>query len=373
MKPMKIAFAHSFVFLFPRGIERYTISLASSLSKQGIDTSIVTLKEKKPIKYPKLYESVKIFTLFKTKYYASIFCIPLYLKNFLLNRYDMIFIYFPDFGEGIAVKIISRLLKTNYGIVFHFPYEASPQRYEEFKKSGLVEKTSVLISVSKYIQKSVKNYFNRDSYIIPDGVDTHWFHKNPAAGQTLKNELGIRQNEKIILSIGALEERKGFQYIIRTLPKVLIKEKDIKLIIVGEGNHKEKLINLAKELEVLLYILFVDNFEKMNAVYNVADVFLLLSQKEAFGMVVLEAMAVELPVIVSKGSAFPEFVDESVGKLVNETNPEEVADAILEFISNKENRLKIGKNARKRVVDKFSWDMVAEKYIKILSLFPLLL
>ncbi len=360
---MKIAFAHSYVFRFARGIERYTISLAGSLSRQSVDTSIVTLKEKNSVKYSDLSEAVKIITLFKPKYYASVLSIPFYLLNFLFNRYNMIFIYFAGNAEGTAVKIVSRLLKTNYGIVFHFPYEAAPVRYEEFEKSGLLKNALVIVSVSHYIQQSVKKRFNRDSYVIHNGVDEKQFHRDKKVALTLKKELKIKHSERIILSVGALEERKGFQYIIHALPKVLKKEKDIKLIIVGDGNFKGKLINLAKEFGVLSSILFIDYSEHMNTVYNLADVFMLLSQKEAFGMVVLEAMAVELPVVVSKDSAFPEFVDESVGKLVNEKDSEDVANAILEFISNKEKRLKIGKNARKRVIEKFSWDKVAEKYI----------
>jgi glycosyltransferase involved in cell wall biosynthesis len=188
--------------------------------------------------------------------------------------------------------------------------------------------------------------------------------------------LNTPKNEEVfqILSVGYLIERKGFKYLIKAVKKVLKEYNNVTLKIIGSGPLKNKLQYLITELKLVNQVKLIGNVSdnELLHLYNSSDLFILPSitdtqgNTEGLGVVLLEAMACELPVIGSKVGGIPDIIiDNETGLLVNEKDILELSMKIKYLIDNKELRQKLATNGLNRVNKKFSWNQVMNSYLNI--------
>jgi len=233
----------------------------------------------------------------------------------------------------------------------------------------LVNNSSKTVTISSATLKScIDVALNEEKLeIIPFGVDTEFFRP-----------IDVPKNENVfqILSVGYLIERKGFEYLIRAIPTVLEKHKNVRLKIVGSGPLKEKLKSLIKEIGLKNSIEIIKNVsdEKLLKIYNTSDLFVLPSivdsqgNTEGLGVVLLEAMACELPVIGSNVGGISDIIEDGeTGMLVGEKNVSGLYKSIIGLIENENLKKKLAIKGRELATGNFSWDKVAEEYMKIYS------
>ncbi|MGB9959772.1 MAG: glycosyltransferase family 4 protein [Candidatus Bathyarchaeales archaeon] len=175
----------------------------------------------------------------------------------------------------------------------HKPYK--------FIGKNIFKRADKIICVSEYEKSLVIKSFkvNEDKIIvIPNGVNLDEF-------RCLKK---TAKNWKIILCVSRLEKYKGVQYLIEVLPLL---ENDVILEIVGKGPYQKTLVKLAKKLGVNERVKFFRDLprSKLLQMYANADVFVLLSKFEAYGLSIAEALCAGIPCIVAKTSALTEWVD----------------------------------------------------------------
>jgi glycosyltransferase involved in cell wall biosynthesis len=106
---------------------------------------------------------------------------------------------------------------------------------------------------------------------------------------------------------------------------------------------------------------FMGNQKDVSGFYNAADLFVFLPEFEGFGIVALEAMASGLPLVVSRGSAFPEILAEGGGVMVDPDSPADIARIIQALLQDNERRSQMGAAGRSVVEKKYSWDAVASQ------------
>jgi len=182
---------------------------------------------------------------------------------------------------------------TFFRNVLHFPYR--------FVGKRIFEKAEKIVCVSAHEKSLILDKFEFDGgkiVVIPNGINKKEFEN-------------LRKNttdHKVILYVGRLEKYKGVQFLIKVLQDL---DKDITLEIVGTGPYKGSLIGLAKKLAVEDRVKFYQNLSRKEilARYAVADVFVLLSKHEAFGISVAEALASKTPCVVANNSALTEWID----------------------------------------------------------------
>ena len=140
----------------------------------------------------------------------------------------------------------------------------------------------------------------------------------------------------------------------------------ININIIGDGPNKESIENLYESLGLnsLVSIKSLPT-ELMGKEYSNSDILVLISDYEAFPMVIIEAMSYGLPVVVSSVGGIPEAVNASVGALVSKNNPEDFAKEIKALILNKEDREKKGQNARKLIEEKFTINKMLDKTFSV--------
>ncbi len=312
-----------------------------------------------------------------------------------LNKRDMIngvkVIRFRSFAPGnafyFAPHIYFYLKKHNYDIIHAHSYHALPAFFASLVRGGgkfvftphyhrhghtvlrnLLHKPSKLfgrrifsradsvICVSEYEKKLVESDFKvaAKTIKIPNGINLKEFENLRQLEIDLEEKTG---RLKTILYVGRLEEYKGEQYIIQGLPEL----HDFRLRVVGKGPYEAELRSMAKKLGAEKKIEWLKNLSRKELLecYANADVFLMLSSHEAYGITVAEALASGTPCIVAEGSALEEFVD---GKACVGIEMPITTKKVVKAVRDLKKGKKENKNGSKSVMD---WEEVTERIIKI--------
>ena len=217
-----------------------------------------------------------------------------------------------------------------------------------------------LASTSEVMANEVKRQFpdlKKDIAITPFGVDTKIFKKID----------GKKTNKFIIGNIKALNYKYGIKYIILGVNEFierLKKEKkdynNVECQIYGDGEEKEKFLELVKSLGLEKTILFKGKIpnNEVPKVLSTFNVFVAASiVNESFGVAVVEAMSCEVPIIATKIAGFSEvMVDNETGIMIEKESFTEISNALWYMYNNEKKCVEFGKNGRKRVLDNYDWD-----------------
>jgi glycosyltransferase involved in cell wall biosynthesis len=229
--------------------------------------------------------------------------------------------------------------KYNLPIVIteHDPFEL-PKLKTYFKRK-LLKKVKHVIAVSNANRKLLLNLFPQlrgRITTVHNGIDATWFESQLLSFSD-KQRIEFREKNfdaspetKVILAVAELHERKGLKYLIQAIPLIREKEPNAHLVIVGAGPDQDKLEKIADKNEVT----FLGHRKDIPHLMKAADVFVLPSIKEAFGLVLLEAMAAKLPIIASEVGGIPEIIEDRVnGMLVPPHDEEKLAKAVAKMLS----------------------------------------
>lgn len=388
---MRIAFIHP-ALAGKGGGERQLLNLAVQLQKRGHEVEIFTRYVDPVNCYLDLVKQVKIKTLS-----SSIEPVIINKLSFHLGKSKILFRAAIDIGKnykdfftmvrlGLSIPkhfdiinchnfptewaafVAKQRIKTP--IVWHcneppfwfyhkslFQFFASPlyRIWDEF----VVKHIDLIITLDELSQKRVKEIYSRDSLVIRSGVDVLTF-KNKK-GNRIRERYGLSRDDFVLLQVGALNHYKRQVDSISALRNLNLA--NVKLILVGEGNHHEvgQLKGLTKRLRLVNQVIFAGQVteEELPEYYAACDAFLFPAE-QTWGLVVIEAMASAKPVIVSSSSGVAEVIEDRVtGLCVSPRKPGEIADKILVLYRNPELRKAIGEKAQEFVRNSLSWERFA--------------
>jgi len=210
-----------------------------------------------------------------------------------------------------------------------------------------------------------------------NGVDPDKYDPNkiPADEKnSLRNRYGINDDENMLFFVGRLVTVKGVDNLIKGMPNVLQDFPKTKLVVLGIGDLEQQLKNMVEELGIKDNVIFRTEFvdEKERIIhYAASDCVILPSIYEPFGIVCTESMSMGKPTIVgARGTnGFREQIipdgDEQCGYHIDPHNPNDIAWGIKQVLADKNKALWMGDNARKRVLETFSWDSVTKRTLDI--------
>ena len=190
----------------------------------------------------------------------------------------------------------------------------------------------------------------------------------------LRIKYGIKENENILFFIGRLVTVKGVNNLVKAMPNILDDFPNTKLIILGIGDLEWQLKELTNKLAIQQNIIFRTEFvsERERIIhYAASDCVVLPSTYEPFGIVCTESMSMAKPTVVgAKGtSGFREQIipngEKKCGIHINPHEPYDIAWGVKEILKLDDKGYSIGKNARERVIETFSWDSVAKRTLDI--------
>ena len=227
------------------------------------------------------------------------------------------------------------------------------------------------IAISNEIDNNIKNYKSKTSQIhnIPNGVDIKKFSKDLSVKNKSKRvDLGFRKNEVIILYIGAINSRKGIPELLQSL-KYLKTDLSVRVVLCGPILEELDFLNNIKKFNESSNNISIDYQGKVDnpeLYMQCSDIFVLPSHSEGLPNVLLEAGSTGLSLIATDiGGSNEIVVNNYNGYIVPINNKIKIAESLNKLISNEDLRIKFGVNSRDHVVNKYSLDIVANKYIEL--------
>lgn len=334
---MKIAILNIYQGQWARGAETYIYELTKRLSKKH-QVEILSGRKMPPKRWPVLWRVfldpqgifIGLWTLKKTCYlWKKKFDIVMPTNSGWQPAFVRILTWF--YGGKMVIPGFSGMGWDDRNNLWCFP-------------NSFVALSSKAKSWAERAQPLVKSFY------ISGGVDSNKFSPK---GEKFKSNL----RKPIILCVGALESKKRIDLVIKAVAKI----KNVSLLVVGDGEQKEEIKNLGQKLLKSRFQLTKVEFREMPKVYRVADVFTIPSMPYySFEIVLLEAMATNLPVVANDDQIRREIVGKA-GILVDPIDTKVYAAAL-----EKAMKINWGSKPRKQA-EKFSWDKISKKYEELFS------
>lgn len=364
------------------GISPHIYFLSQSLAKIGVKVHVVTCD------FPgapaqETIDGVEVYRIDSYKTPSPDFATWVYLMNMNMQREAAaIAAKLPEpidvfhahdwlvATAGIGLKHIFRkpLLVTMHSteIGRRDGLHATTERMIHETEAWLTYEAWRVICCSDYMMQHVKWAFglpNDKLSMVPNGVNPHVYD-----GLENQDLPGFRQkfalpNEKIVLYVGRLVYEKGIHILINAVPKILSKV-NAKFVIVGSGYMQEQLSNIVKSMGLEHKVLFTGFVDEQNLLklQKVADVSVVPSLFEPFGIVALEAMAAKSPVVVSDTGGLSEIVQHDVtGIKVYPNNTDSLAWGITKILQDQGFANSIRENAYQKILEKYDWDKIAQQ------------
>ncbi len=257
-----------------------------------------------------------------------------------------------EFSLGAFGKIISRKFDIPFIHTYHTMWEdylhyIAPGNGKNIRLKRLarkfsrafVRKAECVIAPSNKTAKYLKYKClvkNKPIYVIPTGLDTKRFSKenfNDKDKKALKAKLGIKDDEKVILSLGRIAEEKRVDLIMDAMPDLFKEYPKAKFLIVGNGPSQKSLEEQAKKLNIESNVIFTGKipWEEVPKYYNIADVFVNASLTETQGLTFIEAMAASVPIVCRYAPNLSEYIKNGEnGILIKKVS--EFKDAIIRVL-----------------------------------------
>lgn len=294
-----------------------------------------------------------------------------YTKNLIqhidIKQFQMIHAHSLFSDGGVAY-----LLNQKYGIPYIVAVRTTDTNvfmryFPHLKKFArkIIEHSDRVIFITPNIQEQIRGLlYQKDKFeilkekecVIPNGINDFWVKNRLTGGKELSN------NSVRLIQISRLNERKRVDVSIKAVKILYERDIDVSLDILGEGESKEKLIELAKNLNVEDRVFFqgyIREPEEIRKYLKQSDIFVMPSTGETFGLVYVEAMSQGLPIIGIRDTGVSGyFVKEKVGEFIDEPNEVEVANAVERIILNYST---MSANAVKNI-NSFNWHDISKRY-----------
>lgn len=371
----------------PGGAENHVYHISKELIGRGHDLQVFTSDLYTEVPFVRLdnpkpsYEGVpvkrfKSYSLGGEMHYVFI---PSMMRELLKEETDIIHTHSYGYYQTTAGAFTKKLREIPLIITPHFHPSWSMwggKRRKKLRKfyDGLLGKsvigaTDLVICHSKNEKELLSSFSLPDEKIriVPAGVDFKRFETLPSPDR-FREVYNI--NERIILYAGRLASNKGLKHLIDAMPSIISQFNDTTLVMIGEDEGQRKMLEeRAKKLNIKDKVVFTGHIiddELFRSAYSACDVFVLPSEYEAFGLVLLEAMACEKPCVATKVGGVPEVLEEGkTGVLVEYGNSDKLAKAIIELLGDENRRKNMGRAGRERVKDNYTWPKIVDRLEEI--------
>lgn len=228
-----------------------------------------------------------------------------------------------------------------------------------------IEKSDAVTAVSKDLVKQTKEVLNieKDINVIYNFVNEQdYYRKNLTL---TKADYDISEDEKVIIHISNFRKVKRIEDVVLTFNRIN-KQIDSKLLLIGDGPELNNIIQLVKKLGLTEHVLFLGKQKNISDLLSISDLMLLLSKKESFGLVLLEAMICEVPCIGTDVGGIPEVIKHGeTGYTVALGDTEQAAEYAIRLLTNSSLSKKFTENALNYANNKFHSKIVVDQYIEV--------
>ncbi len=364
------------------GISPHVYHLSKNLAKNGVKVCVVTCDFPGAPQH-EVVDGVEVFRIDSYKNPSPDFATWVYLMNVNMQKEAAALV--NRLNGRVDIFHAHDWLVANAGIglkhVFRKPLLATIHSTEVGRRNGLqfdyermIHETEAwltyeawkVICCSNYMVSHVRWAFGlpEDKLVmIPNGVNLQEYTRNKNINFSRFRKKFASPEEKIVLFVGRLVYEKGIHVLINAVPRIL-EQVNAKFVIVGNGYMKEPLSNLINGMGLthkVMFTGFVDD-ETLKNLQRCADVCVVSSLFEPFGIVALEAMAARSPVVVSDTGGLAEIIDHDVtGVKVHPENPDSLAWGITKVLLDEKHANWLTNNAHKKMLEKYDWNKISRQ------------
>lgn len=359
------------------GVERVVSNLANSFSKRGYRADIISLfKANENIKYH-LDERIKVKYLFANLSFAS-WHKRLFVKSNLYWRYRLAL----KFTDKLYRYIDSELSDGETAVVMWNTYQITPlYRHRNVHIIGLDHSRYPFGNIVKGLRHKLHTYmvskFDVVTTLNEDEVDKWRTIGRPV--YVMPNYLPdsgilavskINDRKKVVVSLGRMNtNQKGFDRLIEAYSLIAEKHPDWKLNIYGSGCLQKEYRQLINDLNMQDFIEIFDFTKNPLAVYQTASIYAMCSRDEGFGMVLLEAGCLGVPLVAYNVEFGPRSIIKNsvTGYIVPDGDKVKFAESLEKLMNDDNLREKMSENIRKDIPTRFSEEVIIDKWIKIIN------
>ncbi len=347
------------------GAEKVVTSLADQLVELGHEVVIAYLTGEALI-VPK-NDSIKLINL---KVNSALGLGAAYIKlRHLIKDFE------PDVVHShlVHANILCRMLRPTTTIPRLI---SSAHNTNEEGRSRIIayRLTDRLTDISTNVSEEAVEAFIEQNAVRPEkmltlhnGISTTEFAYSNESRSQVRKELNIDDNEQLIVAVGRLNEQKDYPNLLSAIKTLHNKYQNITIAIAGHGPHLQALQEQAVKLGISNKVQFLSIRTDIPSLMSAADVFVLPSAWEGFGLVVAEAMACERVVVATDCGGVKEVVGDA-GFLVPPRDSLELANALEKALElNDDQRIQLGREARERVLEHYSLAAATEKWLHLYS------
>ncbi|NWQ39788.1 N-acetyl-alpha-D-glucosaminyl L-malate synthase BshA [Bacillus sp. EB106-08-02-XG196] len=255
----------------------------------------------------------------------------------------------------VDVKIVTTLHGTDITVLGYDP------SLTEAIKFG-IEKSDVVTAVSRSLIEQTQELIQPDKQIetVYNFIDERIYQKREA--NHLRKEFGIKDKEKVVIHVSNFRPVKRVQDVVKTFAKISA-AMPAKLLLVGDGPEMTPVCRLVKKLGLTEKVHLLGKQENLDELYSISDIKLLLSEKESFGLVALEAMACGVPCIGTNVGGLPEVIQHGkTGYICELGDIDDISKKAIMLLSNQQIHEQFASNGLSVVKTKFRAEQIVGKY-----------
>lgn len=359
------------------GVEKVTLMLSEYFRKKAEVYIISLYSDKKGLVslFPKevLIEYLPFTSSRRGLLFYALYWVTLYRKLKRISP-DIIHAHNSSFSFFYLVSV-ARVFSRQIPIVrtFHFMGSFLCRKKKSDRIRFLIDKyatilsQSIMVAVSPVLSNSLKKLYDIQNIVcVPNGIDVE-FDFNPSRVSCNRFDmLKVKSETMVVIYVARMVEGKNHCTLIKAWQLVVSEYSNAMLLLVGDGELKAKIEAEVERRGLLQNVKFTGAVANVSDYLSMSDIAVFPSLSEGFGLVLMEEMAMQLPIVVSKIPAFLCLVENNSTALFYETmNARDLADKILLLLNNKNLRIRIGKNAREFVKSHYSLEKMCCRYERV--------
>lgn len=344
------------------GAEKQLCILADKFYQRGYEVMILSLSGETVVRPEEKNIIIRNLNLKKS---------PLSFIKVLFQCQNIIKDYRPSvvhshmFHANILMRLLGLFFKKTYKLVCtaHSKNEGGALRMLIYRFTDKLCDISTNVSKEALDEFIHKKAFSKDtSKVVYNGIDVERFNYNSDSRLKLRQQLNVKQNEKVILAVGRLTEAKDYPNLIKSFQKL---PEHFRLVIIGEGEQRANIEKHINDFKLSSRITLLGSITSVNSYYSASDLFVLSSQWEGFGLVVAEAMACKCLAVCTDAGGVKEVIGND-NFVVPVSDSEALANKILEMSKLSEaEKNAIGCQNRNHIVNTFSITSIVDRWLSI--------
>jgi glycosyltransferase involved in cell wall biosynthesis len=370
-----------------RGAEKMVVDLCLGLKRRGLDITVIAQSIRPIIKRMFSREGIHFCDIGGTpiglKYWFSIHKIVKKFLNHIPNDLDILNAH--NFPSYIAGHEYSQLYNNPLICYVHEPPRFFYDR-NYFKEANLsfklffglirhlympsdqkaMKSADLVLANSAFTKAKIEAVYEKNAQVLYPGIDIERFHHRNE-GKIYREQL-FPNADSLILTVSRLSPVKNIAMLIKSFKYVYKKIPSCRLVIIGHGREKNRLVKLSKTLGLDHAIRFLEARpdKEMPIYYSMADIVAYPPLMEPWGLVPIEAMSCETPVVASnEGGPLESVVHKKTGLLANPRDPIAFSNALLMLLEDEELRHKMGKEGKALSEAKFSLEVMIDNFLAV--------